>query len=57
MGAVVSWMRVNAVTLDGRVDGEKMRGLKDIKPRYYGGREKETLAMGLKDEPWEHGLW
>lgn len=56
-GMVMSWMRVNAVTLDGRDDGERMAELKEIEPKYYGGREKETLAMGLKDEPWEHGVW
>lgn len=57
MDHLVSYMRINAVTVDGRVDGEKMRELKDIKPRYYGGRERETLVLGLKDEPWEHGIW
>jgi hypothetical protein len=50
-------MRINAATLDGRADGGKMEGLKDIKTRYCGGREPGCIAEGSKEEPWEGGLW
>jgi hypothetical protein len=56
-GQEVSYMRINAATLDGRADGGKMEELKDINTRYYGGRDRARIAEGSKEEPWEGGLW
>ena len=55
-GMEVSYLRVNAATLDGRADGGKMVELKDVKVRYIGGRDPACLAEGVKDEPWSGGL-
>jgi hypothetical protein len=56
-GQEVSYMRINVATLDGRADGGKMEELKDIKTRYYGGRDPRRIAEGSKEEPWEGALW
>jgi len=55
-GMEVSYLRVNASTLDGRLDGEEMVELKDVKVKYYGGRDPACIAQGTKDEPWSRGL-
>jgi hypothetical protein len=55
-GMEVSYMRVNASTLDGRVDGGEMVELKDVRVRYYGGRNPADIGKGAMDEPWPHGL-
>jgi hypothetical protein len=50
-GQEVSYTRINAATLDGRADGGKIEELKDIKTRYYGGRDPGWIAEGSKEEP------
>lgn len=55
-GMEVSYMRINAATLDGRDDGEEMVELKDVEVRYYGGRDPACIVEGTKDEPWSRGL-
>jgi hypothetical protein len=47
--------RVNALTLDGRVDGAPMEDLRKIKIKYYDGLA-ENWSVGLADEPAEGGM-
>ncbi|RKU43096.1 hypothetical protein DL546_003684 [Coniochaeta pulveracea] len=53
-GGVVRFTRVNALTLDGREDGEEMEDLRGIKLAYYGFKD-EVFASGK--EPFKGGIW
>jgi hypothetical protein len=58
-GQPVEFVRVNALTLDGREDGRedgrRLEELRDVKVRYFDGRNR--LGGALADEPYEGGLW
>lgn len=56
-GMTVSYLRINAGTLDSRADGGEMPELKDLKMGYYGGRDPSCIAQGTKEKPWPKGLW
>jgi len=55
-GTTIYLERVNVLTLDGREDGKEMVDLKNIKVKYYAGRDDEW-SRGLSDEPYEFGTW
>lgn len=58
--------RINVLTLDEKEDGEPLPELKDIKLKYFPGRDDQWMrkaealgssSSGLADEPYEGGLW
>jgi len=55
-GKEINLMRINVSTIDGREDGEEMVELKNIKVKYFPGKDDEW-TRGLADEPYEGGTW
>lgn len=55
-GETVSFTRLNAHTIDGRVDGAEMESLKEIKLKYWDGKTN-GWDKGVREEPWEGGVW
>lgn len=51
----MEFVRVNALTLDEREGGGMLEELKDVKIRYFDGRN--TLGGLLANEPYKGGLW
>ena len=54
-GKEVAFMRVNALTLDGRVDGAPMDDLRTLKIKYWDGKG-ENWTVAASDEPYEGGV-
>jgi hypothetical protein len=54
-GKQVEFARVNALTVDGRVDGKEMEDLRDVKIKYYDGLT-ENWSIGLADGPAKGGM-
>lgn len=54
-GAVVSFTKLNALTLDGRADGT-MDSLKDIQIKYWDGKTN-GWNKGASEVPWDGGVW
>ncbi|KAJ5833562.1 hypothetical protein N7474_001873 [Penicillium riverlandense] len=55
-GETVPFTRLNAQTVDGRVDGMQMESLKQIKPKYWDGKSN-GWHKGTSEEPWDGGVW
>jgi hypothetical protein len=55
-GRETEFWRINVSTLDEREDGEPLPELKDIKTKYYSGRDGQ-FSKGLAEEPFERGMW
>jgi hypothetical protein len=57
-GNILEFKRINVLTIDGREDGKPMEELKDVKVKFWDGREGlEGFKRGLGDEPWSFGVW
>ncbi|QDS77102.1 hypothetical protein FKW77_000766 [Venturia effusa] len=55
-GEKIPVQRLNMLSIDGRVDGKEMIELKNIKVKYFSGRD-DDWTRGLSDEPYEGGTW
>ncbi|TID19121.1 hypothetical protein E6O75_ATG06242 [Venturia nashicola] len=55
-GEKIPVQRLNMLSIDGRLDGKDMVELKNIKVKYFAGRDVEW-TRGLGDEPYEGGTW
>lgn len=53
-GKEFHFMRINALTLDGRVDGEPMEDFRKIKIKYWNAKNNEG-HHDVADDPWEGG--
>ena len=55
-GKDVLIVRVNVLTIEGRVDGRPMERLRDVKIGHWDGRAN-GWDKGPGDEPWDGGVW
>lgn len=55
-GKEIRFMRINAITIDGKVDGTPMDDLRGIKIKYW-DMKSEGWSKGAAAEPWEGGVW
>ena len=55
-GKVVPFTRLNAQTVDGRVDGTQMESLQDIQIKYWDGKS-DGWDKGASTKPYDGGVW
>jgi len=61
LGVEVTYLRINAATLDGRADGGWMIDLQDVEVRHYFGMDpvcrEQSPVLRAKPDPWSDGGW
>ena len=56
-GETVHFKRVNALTLDGRADGQPLEDLRALKTGYTEMKSPEGWRKGIASQPWDGGVW